>query len=249
MKATKTETMNFKPEYPKNIQNNLIEFDGVSKKGLYQYISLRHNKNPVLIHVPKLRVPFGISNFRGKFGLDFSLDNIPINKENTEFYNWIIDFEKFVIDKYLTENNYDSSEFITKSCISEKKPFSPLLKTKIIKKTNKSQNENFKMKIYDENRQEIKISGEDSTLLNLVNKNQDARSTVECIGIWLLFDSDGKCKSGGLSWKINQLKLYKKFKGYNSQAFNSTEPTNTDTINTSNTANTKEETDFEFCDI
>ena len=186
------------PNHLKSIEYKNIKFSKAKYNKGHRYVSLYYNKEAMTIHVPKMRLPFGLSQYNGKFSVDFSLDNLENNKEIGGFYNSMLEFERY-IQEYAKENMKDwfesnNVDIVYKSCIMEKKPFSPLLKTKVMLDNVGK----FKMSVYDENKQKV-----DEAILK---KNIDTKGVIECSGIWISERDD--VFSYGISWRVNQLKVY-----------------------------------------
>lgn len=63
-------------------------------------IDLKKNKQNSLIQTPHLFVPFGIKNIDNKQLIDISFLNLSNDKDVELFYNFIIDFEKYITNKF-----------------------------------------------------------------------------------------------------------------------------------------------------
>ena len=111
-----------------------------------------------------------------------------------EFEKYVQEYAKMNMKEWFESNNVN---ILFKSCIMDKKPFSPLLKTKVMLDNVGK----FKMSVYDENKQKVEESEK------ILKKNIDTKGVIECSGIWISEKDDVFIY--GLSWRVNQLKVYK----------------------------------------
>lgn len=187
------------PQHIDKINFENIKFSNVKNNKGHKYLNILFRKEKLFIHFPKMRLPFGLSKFNNKYSLDLSLDNLENNVKIKQFYDSMIDFETKVCN-YIAENKLVENG-IYKSCISEKKPFAPLLKCKIITK-----NDGFLLSIYDHEKKEIS----NSKIPEIIQKNINVKGIIECSGIWI--SEKGDSVHYGLSWKVNQIRVYEEKK-------------------------------------
>jgi hypothetical protein len=188
----------------KDVDVRKIKFSKVKQVQGHKFISMYYNKNPLLIHFPRMTLPFGVNVYNNKFSFDLSFTNLKSNDNMRGFYNGMKDIERLVEDygknnmKELFHSNNVDIKF--KSCLTEKSPFDPILKVKIIQ----DKEDNFKFKAYNDNQDEIEL--DKNTIQKLFQKKKQLKGIIECSGVWVSERDDGFVY--GVSWKTNQVKLY-----------------------------------------
>ena len=185
------------PRHFKKVELSDIKVTKAKYNKGHRYASIFLKKESLMVHLPKMRVPFGVSEFKGKYSIDLSFDEM--DGEVGEFYKKMKEFEEY-IEGYAKENMKElfetkSAEISYKSCLSEKKPFPPLLKTKIVM----DNNGDLKVDVYDEKKEKQKG-------IEMIKKNSKVRGVIECSGIWIS-ERDEKFVYG-VTWKVNQVKVY-----------------------------------------
>jgi hypothetical protein len=181
-----------------------VKFSSVKQVHGHKFISMYYKKNPLLIHFPRMTLPFGINMYKGKFSLDLSFNNLKTNKNMKDFYNGMRAIEKLV-EEYGKNNMKDlfhskNADIQFKSCLTEKNPFDPIIKAKL----NQDKENNFKFKLFNDNHDEIEFDQE--TIQEFFPKKKQLKGIIECSGVWVSERDEGFVY--GISWKVNQVKIY-----------------------------------------
>jgi hypothetical protein len=181
-----------------------IKFSSVKQVYGHKFISMYYKKSPLLIHFPRMTLPFGINDYKNKYSFDLSFTNLKTNNSMKDFYNGIKKIEKLV-EEYGKNNMKDlfhskNVDIQFKSCLTEKSPFEPLLKVKI----NQDKENNFKLKVFNDNQDEMDLDQE--TINDLFCKKKQLKGIIECSGVWVSERDSGFVY--GISWKVNQVKIY-----------------------------------------
>jgi hypothetical protein len=185
-----------------NLELEKIKFSSVKQVYGHKFISMYYNKSPLLIHFPRMTLPFGINDYKNKFSFDLSFTNLRTNKNMEDFYNGMKKIEGLV-EEYGKNNMKDlfhskNADIQFKSCLTETKPFDPILKVKL----NQDKENNFKFKVFNDNQDEMDLDD----IHNLFCKKKQLKGIIECSGVWVSERESGFVY--GISWKVNQVKVY-----------------------------------------
>lgn len=171
-------------------------------------VYINYKNHPLIIQTPKLKAPFGLSNWENKYSLDLSLNGYEGSQESTAmFYKALNGLDEFmleqglqngmawfkkkmaskeVVDALYTRNVKFSKDRATGE-ITDKYP--PTFKLPVPNRDGK-----FQVDVYDANRNNIDLASVDL-------KGAKVTAIAQCLGLWL---AGGKF---GCSWKIIQLKV------------------------------------------
>jgi hypothetical protein len=185
-----------------NLELEKIKFSSVKQVYGHKFISMYYNKSPLLIHFPRMTLPFGINDYKNKFSFDLSFTNLRTNKNMEDFYNGMKKIEGLV-EEYGKNNMKDlfhskNADIQFKSCLTDTKPFDPILKVKL----NQDKENNFKFKVFNDNQDEMDLDD----IHNLFCKKKQLKGIIECSGVWVSERESGFVY--GISWKVNQVKVY-----------------------------------------
>lgn len=180
-------------------------------------VYMNTNASKISLYTPKMYLPFGLGKYTEpgkppKFSLNASFGNMSENEKTKELYDKIKELDEKVIQKaqecsLLWFKKKTMSENVARELYSSTIKFSkdkdtgevntkypPTMNIKV-----PYYNDGFECDIFDDKRNEIVESIEET-----IQKGQEIQAIVECSGIWF---AGGKY---GISWKLKQLKLYKR---------------------------------------
>ena len=191
--------------------DNII-FSKPKTKSNNKFLYVYSEKKSLVLKMPKMRLPFGASKDtyakKNQFVVDLSFEN---NKELLESFEKL---DKAVIKKvqeeYYPEKQVEEVASMFTSCIkrSNNPAFSPSFRAKIVTQDDvKIKCDLYESEKNDEGRYpkiDLNEKGGETYLLNVVNRGSSIESIVECIGLWFMNDKFG------LSYKINQIKIFPK---------------------------------------
>ena len=151
------------------------------------------------VQTPKCKIPFGLNEFKGRYTLDLQIQH------KSEMKSFIEELDKTVIDTACQNSFSWFKKSIHESVIKELyKPqlkqngdYLPLMRVKLPFKKGE-----FDGKIFNENNEEIPI--------HEITKGCEVQAILESTGVYFVSNEFG------LSWKVNQLKVFpsQKLTGY-----------------------------------
>ncbi len=171
-------------------------------------VYINYKGKPLILQTPKLKSPFGLSNWEGKYSIDMSLAGYDGTNENvTSFYKALSAIDdllmeegmqngmawfkrkissKDVVDALYTRNVKFSKDKATGE-FTDKYP--PTFKVAIPRR-----DDAFQCDVYDASRNKIDLN-------NVEVKGAKVTVLAQCLGVWL---AGGKF---GCSWKVIQLRV------------------------------------------
>lgn len=176
------------------------------------FLYVYSDKKSLVLKMPKMRLPFGAVkdtlSKKNQYIVDLSFE------DNEELLNAFEKLDEFVISKIQGEYYKDKTfEEVSKMYVSSiKKPnnpnYEPTLRTKIVTQNG----EQIKCDFYENEKNDegkypkinLDEKGGETYLVNVMGRNSHIESIIECIGVWMINDKFG------LSYKMNQVKLYPK---------------------------------------
>jgi hypothetical protein len=177
-------------------------------KFLYVY----SEKTPLTFKLPKMRLPFGATkdtlSKKNQFIVDLSFE------KNSALLESFEKMDEAVIKKvhleFFPEKNMEDVRSMYTSCV--KRPnnpaYHPTLRSKIVTSDDGKIKCIFYESEQDDNGKYPKIdivkNGGESYISSVMNRGSYVESIVECIGLWMMNDKFG------LSYKINQVKIFPK---------------------------------------
>lgn len=190
-----------------NIENIVFSKTKVQTGNKFLYVY--ENKKPVVISMPKSRIPFGIVadtlSKNKQFILDISFEN---HLDNLEYFKKLDNFicEK-VHKEFFSEKTIDEVRQMYNSNVKESRNnnFAPTFRTKII--TNDAGDvkcDFYKHEQVDGKYPKVNLeeNGGNDYITSIVNKNTMVEVIVECIGLWI------RESAFGLSFKAKQIMYY-----------------------------------------
>lgn len=173
---------------------------------------IKENKKPVKVQIPRMYMPFGVSEFvpevgTPKYNIDFSMKGW--NEENNyvqKFYSFVREVEDAVKAKVLEQSVEIFGSQITETAINA------MFNSNI--KTSGDHDPKFRVKIddtvviFDVNQTDVTPS-----LENALYSKHSGVAMVEIGGVYFLN------RMFGITWKVNQLKVYEpqRLKGFHFQ--------------------------------
>lgn len=181
----------------KDIKVSNIKF--TDSKFIYgrRYVNIYYSKQQLMVHFPKVFLPFGLSEYSGKFSLDFRLSKT--DPKCKEMIDKVLEIEQYV-QKFAKDNMKEwfqtkKGNINFKSSISNNLNFPPIFKSKI-----KQSQDEIKTKCYDDSKNEIDLKS--------IEKSDNIKGILECSGIWI--NSENGKHTYGITWKVSQLSKYPK---------------------------------------
>lgn len=166
-----------------------------SMKG--QNLFIQYNDEKIILQLPKMKIPFGISKYNGQGYTSYSLDMSLQNQE--PFKQFMLD----VNDHVKTTALLNSASWFKETCTPEqidsyfyssvrddpKGKFASLFKLNLPIYDDKT-----KVAFFDDTKQEIKFTD--------VQRGSYVVCLVELLGVWF------SNKKFGLKWNVNQIKVF-----------------------------------------
>lgn len=192
-----------------------VEIPGIEIGDYYNKripICIKENKKPVKVQIPRMYMPFGVSEYvpevgTPKYNIDFSMKGWD-EKDNyvEKFYNFVRDVENAVKAKVSEQSVEIFGSQITETAINA------MFNSNI--KTSGDRDPKFRVKIddttviFDVNQTEVT-----QTLENSLYSQHSGVAMVEIAGVYFLN------RMFGITWKVNQLKVYEpqRLKGFHFQ--------------------------------
>jgi hypothetical protein len=171
-------------------------------------VYVNYKDRPLILQTPKLKAPFGLSNWEGKYSLDLSLAGYDGSVENTTtFFNVLSQLDEFMLEQGLANGmswfkrkmaskdvvdalytrNVKFPKDRTTGEITDKYP--PTFKLSLPTRDGK-----FQCDAYDVKREKVDLSA-------IELKGGKITALAQCLGLWV---AGGKF---GCSWKVIQLRV------------------------------------------
>lgn len=176
------------------------------------FLYVYSDKKTLVLKMPKMRLPFGVNkdtlSKKNQYILDLSFEHNQDLLESFEKLDQVV--IKKIHEEYYKDKKLEEVEAMYTSSI--KRPnnsnYHPTLRTKIVTQDG----EKIKCDLYENEKNEegrypkinLEEKGGESYLTNVMSRGSHVESIIECIGVWMIGD---KC---GLSYKVNQIKIFPK---------------------------------------
>jgi len=153
----------------------------------------------IVIQTPTVRLPFGVSEYKGKYSIDMSV-------RDSGFLNFMKSLDEFIINYVVAHstdlfgkpmNDEEVSSMYRSSLKQSKNQFPDLFKAKLFIK-----DDTFEGDIYDANKKLIEYTE--------LEKGVRIQTIMELVGIYIID------KEFGTTWKVSQIKVIpnRDLKGY-----------------------------------
>jgi hypothetical protein len=183
----------------KDVDFKEMKFSTSRNKTGRRFISVFYNKQPLVISLPKLRIPFD-SQISQYGALEFSLSMDKRDDLRKKFEELDEQMQLFAKENNWFDN--DDYRYNPVLKLSSNGNYPPTIKFKIPKKDGE-----IICNFYDENKNVLKMS-DDSDVLKCLKGQANVISIVECAGVW--FSVINGTQNFGLFWKVNHLRIYPK---------------------------------------
>lgn len=188
-----------------------IAFSKTKVKTGNKFLYVYSNKKPLILKMPKMRLPFGLNkdtmSNKKQYIMDLSFEDC------LDFVGKFEDLNKIIISKvhseFYPEKTIEEVENMYTNCIKfpNNPSYSPTFRSKIITQDN----EKIKCDFYESEKVNnsypkinIEENGGDDYLMAIMTKGTYLETILECIGLWIVGDKFG------LSYKATQVKVYPK---------------------------------------
>ena len=180
----------------KDVNIDELKFSSVRSKTGRRYISVFYNKKPLVLVLPKLRVPFNsqISMYNA-LEFNMSLD------DKEELKNNLMALDKKMVEYAKVNNWFNDDNFKYNPLVKESTgDYPPNMKFKITKKDGE-----IVTKFFDKDKKEVQVTS-DKDVLELLKAGVKVISFVECSGVW--FSEMNGVQNFGLYWKVTHLRVF-----------------------------------------
>ena len=185
-----------------------LEFGSFRKLGDFGRIApVRYRGFNLAIQTPKMLIPFGVSNFDGKYSLDVSFDGMT-HTADCKLSNFLTRMQKFdaLVQELAKKNNWlKNKQHIyckqVKHVLTEdgeiNNNYAPKIRAKI-----PIYGGEVKCMLFDHAGKVIDLNPRD--IEQQITKGSDIRLILQCTGVWIAGSKYG------VSWKVKQAQIFKR---------------------------------------